>query len=91
MRCEACQGTGVLLCQIGRTVEIHEPCPVCVGLREVNCCDGICEQPEKDDGGENICPIAINAAGWAEAAFDRPDNYLDDENLAFAAIYPPPK
>lgn len=47
MRCEACHGLGVLFaCTGSHDYEIMEPCPVCGGLREINCCDGICEQPE---------------------------------------------
>lgn len=46
MRCETCQGTGVLIMQLGTTVEIHEPCPMCLGQKFQHCCEGECEQPE---------------------------------------------
>jgi hypothetical protein len=49
MRCEVCQGRGHLPQVQGERIL---PCPACLN-GEVNCCDGICEQPEKDDDANN--------------------------------------
>lgn len=60
MRCERCHGFGRIAIPKGairRTPEGgaaffkhggSEPCPDCGGSGVAHCCDGICEQPEKE-------------------------------------------
>lgn len=41
MNCPRCHGTGFL----GH----YDPCPECEGNGALHCCDGLCEQPEKEN------------------------------------------
>lgn len=55
MRCERCQGTGTILIidlmtpRVGINGE-QAPCPDCNGTGITHCCDGLCEQPEREEG-----------------------------------------
>jgi hypothetical protein len=58
MRCDACKGTNKVI-DWSKPVKLslppqyfYMPCPACLN-GEVNCCDGICEQPERDDDANN--------------------------------------
>lgn len=49
MRCDACHGVGKVRPREseGQRAGPDVPCPECNGSGFAHCCDGMCEQPEK--------------------------------------------
>lgn len=60
MRCETCQGTGLMLSIEGHLYPGQEPCVTCQGSGIAHCCEG--ERPDEGWGGGNALAQAIFTA-----------------------------
>lgn len=66
MLCPRCHGTHYVLANGQRM-----PCPECGGVGEINCCDGLMEQP--DLGGEAVVAAAFENGSTCPVAPSDPE------------------
>jgi hypothetical protein len=59
MRCEVCQGQRTIRTSV---YDPEMPCAACGGLGEVNCCDGICEQPEDNSREDSVTDPSVRSS-----------------------------
>ena len=60
MRCETCQGDGLVSGNWTgeQRNNSYRPCPNCNGTGLQHCCEGVCAQPEEEDGSREVDPVS---------------------------------